>query len=354
MADLLQQRSAVQFPLMVVTSIVYPCNFGCPNCPYTDENSDLRTFYRENKADRISRRIWDKIADECGKFGSFIRCTGGGEPMLHPELPDMISSAKSKGAKVWINTNGSLFGPDEKGRNRLRQIIDSGVDMIEFSMDAADHQTYSVLRPPISGQDKRSTEERWSDQVSNINYALEYRNSLGKFDTKIVVSMIRQKELKDIEGAEKFWRNDIKVDNVITRKFLTWDDNTTLDLNESVDNIYTDIMDPQFDLSEISPCVWLFERLNIDTLGRFALCGQDIGFRTAHLFPTIDEITIEELWNGETFKKYREAHVSGKAGSVSPCNKCSAWKAGVRDWNYGWLKVLNEATPQITLTKTVS
>ena len=31
--------------------------------------------------------------------------------------------------------------------------------MIEFSMDAADHQTYSVLRPPISGQDKRSTEE---------------------------------------------------------------------------------------------------------------------------------------------------------------------------------------------------
>ena len=22
--------------------IVYPCNFGCPNCPYTDENSDLR------------------------------------------------------------------------------------------------------------------------------------------------------------------------------------------------------------------------------------------------------------------------------------------------------------------------
>ena len=68
--------------------------------------------------------------------------------------------------------------------------------------------------------------------------------------------------------------------------------------------IFTDVMNPQFDLSEISPCVWLFERLNIDTLGRFALCGQDIGFKTAHLFPTIDEITIEELWNGETFKKY--------------------------------------------------
>ena len=149
--DYLVHRDASAFPLMVVTSIVYPCNFGCPNCPYTDENSDLRKFYRENKADKLPRILWDKIADECGKFGSFIRCTGGGEPLLHPELPEMISSAKSKGAKVWLNTNGSMFGPDKRGLQRLESIINSGVDMIEFSMDAADALTYSKLRPPISG-----------------------------------------------------------------------------------------------------------------------------------------------------------------------------------------------------------
>ena len=60
-SNLLEQRNASKFPLMVVTSIVYPCNFGCPNCPYTDENSDLRQFYREkNKAERLPRVLWEQ------------------------------------------------------------------------------------------------------------------------------------------------------------------------------------------------------------------------------------------------------------------------------------------------------
>jgi hypothetical protein len=25
------------------------------------------------------------------------------------------------------------------------------------------------------------------------------------------------------------------------------------------------------------------------------------------------------------------------------CSNCSAWKAGIRDWNHGWLKVLKNA-----------
>ena len=36
---------AEEFPLMTVISIIYPCNFGCPFCPYTDENSDLRKSF---------------------------------------------------------------------------------------------------------------------------------------------------------------------------------------------------------------------------------------------------------------------------------------------------------------------
>ena len=234
--NLLEKRDASEFPLMVVVSIVYPCNFGCPNCPYTDENSDLRKFYRDNNADKISRLLWDKIADECAEYGSYIRCTGGGEPLLHPELPEMIVDAKKKGAKVWLNTNGSMFGPDSKGRARLESIIESGVDMIEFSMDAADAQTYSQLRPPISGKDRRSDDERWLDQISNIQTALDMRNQKIDSATNIVVSMIRQKALGDVKIAEDFWRNQIKVDNVITRKFLSWDDNTTINLDNSIDD----------------------------------------------------------------------------------------------------------------------
>jgi hypothetical protein len=31
--------------------------------------------------------------------------------MLHPRMVDMIEYAKEKGARIWLNTNGSMFGP---------------------------------------------------------------------------------------------------------------------------------------------------------------------------------------------------------------------------------------------------
>ena len=40
------RKSAEEFPMMVVLSIIYPCNFGCPICPYTDGNSEIRKFYQ--------------------------------------------------------------------------------------------------------------------------------------------------------------------------------------------------------------------------------------------------------------------------------------------------------------------
>ena len=65
---------------MVVMSIIYPCNFGCPNCPYTDGNSEIRTFYRERNGDLFSVPLWQKIATEAGPYQAWLRCTGGGEP----------------------------------------------------------------------------------------------------------------------------------------------------------------------------------------------------------------------------------------------------------------------------------
>src|SRR5436305_15201783 len=95
---------AEEFPLMVVISTIYPCNFGCPNCPYTDGNSEIRQFYHQHDADLFPIDLWNKIADECGEYGAFMRCTGGGEPMLHPHLVEMIEYAKKKNVRIWRNT----------------------------------------------------------------------------------------------------------------------------------------------------------------------------------------------------------------------------------------------------------
>ena len=73
---------------MLVISIIYPCNFGCPNCPYTDANSEIRRFYHERDGDLFKEELWNRLAVECGQYGAWMRCTGGGEPMLHPRMTD--------------------------------------------------------------------------------------------------------------------------------------------------------------------------------------------------------------------------------------------------------------------------
>jgi pyruvate-formate lyase-activating enzyme len=185
------RKSAKRYPMMIVLSTVYPCNFGCPNCPYSEGNSDLRVAYKSEGGDYLPEQLWNRIADESGPHGTWLRCTGGGEPMMHPQMTNMISYAKSKGCRIWLNTNGSLFGPNAVGRKKLEALINAGVDIIEFSMDAGDAETYQKVRPPLKGK-VSDPDKRWQDQLSNIKFALETRLKLKK-TTRVVVSIIRQK-----------------------------------------------------------------------------------------------------------------------------------------------------------------
>ena len=58
------RAGAEEFPLMVIISIIYPCNMGCPNCPYTDSNSEIRRYYKQHDGDLMPVELWKKIADE--------------------------------------------------------------------------------------------------------------------------------------------------------------------------------------------------------------------------------------------------------------------------------------------------
>jgi len=279
--------------------------------------------------------LWKKIAVEAGPHQSWLRCTGGGEPMLHPHMVEMIEYAKEQGARVWLNTNGSMFGPLPAHRRKLERVVSAGIDLIEFSMDAGDAETYAKVRPPRGGAPAHP-DKWWDRMVSNVRAALECRKKYT-VPTRVVVSIIRQEAIEGkIDQAIQYWLNDVGVDDVITRKFLCWDDNTNIALDKRLDkHLYANLP-----TDKKEPCVWPFERLNVDTLGRIALCGQDISFTTAPQFPNANDKSIGEIWQGEIFNWYRQMHIDGRGAECWPCRGCSAWLAGIRDWQYGWLRVL--------------
>ncbi len=61
------------------------------------------------------------------------------------------------------------------------------------------------------------------------------------------------------------------------------------------------------------------------------------------LFPNANDVSIKEIWQGQTFDWYREMHLKGEGSRALPCRGCSAWKADIRHWKHNWQKVLKGA-----------
>ncbi len=297
---------AQEFPMMVVLSFVYICNAECPNCPYN--NSEIRSTYKD--ALIMPESLFKHIADECGEYGAYLRISGGGEPMLHPQATELMVYAKEKGAKIGLITNGSQFT-----EHNLTTLIQAGVDVIEFSVDAGDEKTYSEVRPGLD----------WEQLTRNVALAVKLRNTF-QAQTKILVSVINQEGV-DVEAAERYW-SDI-VDTVQIRKFLTWG------YNEDKSADATPYLPPQ----ERVPCPWLFERLNIDSRGDVTLCGEDIAFREK--FANITERTIKEIWNGPEFSYFREKHLSRHGNDIPICKQCPDWQ--YRSWQHNYWTLLQKA-----------
>ncbi len=298
--------AAKEFPMMVVLSFVYVCNAKCPNCPYN--NSDIRSKYRDARF--MPERIFRKIADECGRYGAYLRISGGGEPMLHAQAVELMLYAKTRGARIGLITNGSKFN-----KENLTSLLTAGVDVMEFSVDAGDQETYERVRPGLG----------WARLNRNVRLAIQIRKKL-KSETKIIASIINQEGV-DVQDAEGYWSGI--VDKVQVRKYLTWG------YNEDKSGDPSPYLPPQ----ERIPCPWLFERLNIDSRGDVTLCGEDIAFDER--FANIMERSIREVWHDPEFVGFREKHLSGRGDEIPICSKCPDWQ--YRSWQHNYWKILKDA-----------
>lgn len=293
--------------MMCVLSITYVCNSRCPNCPYT--NSDIREAYQDRP--HMSADTFKIIADQCGGFGSWLRLSGGGEPMLHPRAVELMVYAKKAGAHIGLITNGSRFNEESS-----RMILEAGIDMIEFSVDAADPETYAKVRTGLN----------WDCLLENVKRMLRLRNEL-KSASKIIASAVNQVDV-DIKAVESFWRP--LVDNIQKRKYLTWGIN---DPSRSADP--TPYLPPE----KMIPCPFIFERLNIDSRGKVMVCGFDIAARTD--MGNVHDRSIKEIWHGQEFEYYRRMHLARRGNDIELCKNCPDWK--YRSWQHNYWKIVKKA-----------
>jgi MoaA/NifB/PqqE/SkfB family radical SAM enzyme len=127
-----QSREHASPPVCLYLEVTNRCNLLCETCP--------RTFEALEPPADMSWELFTRIVDQAPNVKRAV-LHGVGEPMLVPELPRMIRYLKQRGIYVLFNTNGTLLR-----ERRFRDLIDSGLDELRVSLDAADAASYAQVR----------------------------------------------------------------------------------------------------------------------------------------------------------------------------------------------------------------
>lgn len=95
------------------------CNIACAYCNEYDHIS------RPVPIDELHRRT-DRLAE----LGVSCITLSGGEPMLHPQLDDLIRHIRKRGMLAGLITNGYLLGP-----RRIERLNEAGLEYLQISID---------------------------------------------------------------------------------------------------------------------------------------------------------------------------------------------------------------------------
>ncbi|MEQ1884361.1 MAG: radical SAM protein [Bryobacteraceae bacterium] len=106
-------------PLMAHIIPIRRCNLSCAYCnEYDDHSAPVNT-------ETMIRRI-NHLAD----LGTGVITLSGGEPLLHPDLDDIIAAMRHRGVIAGMITNGYLLMPE-----RIERLNKAGLDHMQISID---------------------------------------------------------------------------------------------------------------------------------------------------------------------------------------------------------------------------
>ncbi len=314
-------------PVHIQIEITNGCNLQCLSC-----HRDL--LYP--KATTMSFENLRKVFDDIRPIK--INVSGIGEPFMNKDAFRMIRYAKEHGAAVNCATNFTLVG------GKVEKIVDSGIDQLKVSIDAADPETYHRIRKKdLHGvlvenlrELSRVKKERGADKPTvRFNYALQKENL-----DELVPTVRLAKEL-DVGALYVQYLTYVDREN---RKEKLVGDMTRGQLEKTLGEaealagrlgIITNIsmwwrefeyfwnnMQP---LPDVIPnkkhCYFPWFSTWIDADGTVRPCPV-IPWRkgVAHMGNAFEE-NFSRIWNNEKYQEFRVAHAKGERPN-SVCKEC--------------------------------
>ena len=287
-------------PFSVEIDVCSACNFSCAFCFHADRDEIRRAGVRFGLMDMS---LFEKILADLGAFPEKIkkvRLFEFGEPLLHPQLPEMIRATRDAGVTehVEITTNGALLTADLNLR-----LVEAGLSQINISISGVSEEQYrDVSRYSLD----------LGRFVATIRHLYEHRDGLH-----IYIKLGDDGSLSEDDEQEFYrlfgdWCDDIFVE----RLSPIWRDT---DVNDGMDcavGAYGQALTPK------DVCPLIFTRMVINPDGVVVACCVD--WKRQYVIGDLATESAYDVWNGLVLRDLQLRHLRREREQLDLCRGCNA------------------------------
>jgi MoaA/NifB/PqqE/SkfB family radical SAM enzyme len=313
-ADISKNLKKTNYPIQIDFELNYSCNFRCPMCTWSAENTAGK-----GKSTWFDFEVFKEVIDISVKKGlKCVRFNYINEPLIRKDIVKFIKYAKKRGIiDTYFSTNGSLL--TEK---ISKEIINSGLDRLQISIDANTKETYDKIR--LGGE--------FSKTIQNVKNFIQLRNSMGKELPTVRVNFVKTKTNKhELEDFINYWKD--KVDGIGIQDLvgITEDYGKETSISKKTNKRFKCAqpfvhLSVRYDGTVLPCCSFYGAEIPVGILKT----SKDVTYSSVENIGLVDKSkkaklitgTIQEIWNGNEMKFYREIHSKNEYYKDDVCNKC--------------------------------
>lgn len=310
-------------PLFIQIEPTLHCNLQCNMCVNPLSKREKRHIGLEE-----FKMILQKMP-----FVRKISLVGAGEPLLNPELFQMISYATRKSILTGFATNGMLLNAEN-----CQKIRDSGTHWVNVSIDSADKKQFEAIR---KGADyniilegiKRLIDTKTNRTIPEISlWFVLMRDNLKELNG--VIRMAKELGIKKVFAQlEHHWNNPRLKKNTAHHGSLGFSAQLRDTLSEAKKEAkrlgigfeHVNTPDPKAKRA----CKWPWKSCYVTAEGFITPCCLQGADPEMINFGNIFKEDFQDIWNNRSYQEFRRVLKSDEPPVI--CLGCSAY--------YKWFKV---------------
>ncbi|HIF51294.1 MAG TPA: pyrroloquinoline quinone biosynthesis protein PqqE, partial [Thiotrichaceae bacterium] len=283
-----ETKNDVNPPLWLLAELTYRCPLQCPYCSNPLEIAKYK--------DELSTEDWVRVMQQARKMGATQLGFSGGEPLVRPDLEELIQEARGMGYYTNLITSG--VGMDEA---RIKRFKDAGLDHIQISFQASNEELNNFLGGTKTFEHKkemaRIVKEYEYPMVLNI---VIHRKNIDQMRDILDMTVELNADYVELASTQYYGWSRINVDQLLpTREQLAKAEKIAMEYQEKLKGkskiIY---VIPDYFEDRPKACMngWGSIFLTIAPDGTALPCHE--AGQLPIEFPNVKDYSISDIWNG--------------------------------------------------------